>query len=288
MFISATPFNWMEVSLRYADINLYKYSPFPSFSGDQTYKDKSFNLKFKLIEEGEKNPELSIGFRDFIGTGNFSSEYIVSSKKIGDFDISVGLGWGNLSSLEGLKNPFIDFSNEFEFRDSFVGKGGNFEFDRWFRGAKVSSFYGLEYLNKRSGLRFKFDYDSSNPFGLPKESNFSYGLSIPASKYIDINLFRHRGTSLGFGISYKANYSEEFIPKNEFVPSIAFNENDQESLSENDEVFFGTMNVLLQQFGIFPQKIYIENHRIFIVIDQSRYRNLNLASKRIYQIIEVL
>ena len=73
--------------LRYADINTEKYSPFKSFSGDQTYKDKSFNLKIKLIEETEKFPELSIGFRDFIGTGKFSGEYIVSSKKIGDFDL---------------------------------------------------------------------------------------------------------------------------------------------------------------------------------------------------------
>ena len=45
LFISANPFNWMEVSLRYADINTEKYSRFKSFSGDQTYKDKSFNLK---------------------------------------------------------------------------------------------------------------------------------------------------------------------------------------------------------------------------------------------------
>ena len=94
MLIIASPFNWMEVSLRYADINLYKYSPFPTFSGNQTYKDKSFNLKMRLIKESDTTPELSIGFRDFIGTGRFSGEYIVSSKKIGDFDLTVGLGWG--------------------------------------------------------------------------------------------------------------------------------------------------------------------------------------------------
>ena len=53
MFITAVPFDWMEVSLRYADINLYKYSPFPTFSGNQTYKDKSFNLKMRLIKESD-------------------------------------------------------------------------------------------------------------------------------------------------------------------------------------------------------------------------------------------
>ena len=28
LFITANPFNWMEVSLRYADINTIKYSPY--------------------------------------------------------------------------------------------------------------------------------------------------------------------------------------------------------------------------------------------------------------------
>ena len=166
----------MEVSLRYADINTEKYSPFKSFSGDQTYKDKSFNLKIKLIEETEKFPELSIGFRDFIGTGKFSGEYIVSSKKIGDFDFTVGLGWGALSTNDGIDNPFVNIDESFNSRPIDYGKGGNIQFDRWFRGEKASSFYGLEYLNKYSGIRFKVDYDSSNPFNLTKESNFSYGL----------------------------------------------------------------------------------------------------------------
>ena len=61
LFMTATPFNWMEVSLRYADVNLYKYSRYFSFPGNQSYKDKSFNMKLRLIQETERFPELSIG-----------------------------------------------------------------------------------------------------------------------------------------------------------------------------------------------------------------------------------
>ena len=117
LFIIATPMNWMEVSLRYADINSIKYSQFKFFSGDQTYKDKSFNLKLKLIEETENTPELTLGFRDFIGTGKFSGEYLVTSKKIGDFDFTLGLGWGSLSSDDGIENPFIDIDQNFATRE---------------------------------------------------------------------------------------------------------------------------------------------------------------------------
>ena len=138
LLISANPFDWMEVSLRYADINTRKYSPYKSFSGDQTYKDKSFNLKIKLIEESERFPELSIGFRDFIGTGKFSGEYIVTSKKIGDFDFTAGLGWGALSESKGIKNPFIDIDESFSLRSRDFGQGGNVEFNRWFKGQYFS------------------------------------------------------------------------------------------------------------------------------------------------------
>ena len=288
LLITATPFDWMEVSLRYADINTAKYSPYPSFSGDQTYKDKSFNLKLRLIEESDRFPGLSIGFRDFIGSGKFSGEYIVSSKKIGDFDFSVGLGWGALSGRDGLKNPLIDIDNSFSDRKSEYNRGinrsGTLGLDRWFKGEKVSAFYGFEYINKHSGLRFSMDYDSSNPFSLDKESDFAFGLSIPASKYLDIKLFRHRGTSLGFALSYKANYSKSIIKSSDLIPIINFNNDDLKLLSSRDEVFSGTINVLLARFGIYSQQMFLDSGNLEIIIDQTNYRNLNTATKRVIQL----
>ena len=286
LFISANPFDWMEVSLRYADINLYKYSPYKSFSGEQTYKDKSFNLKLKLIKETDRFPELSIGFRDFIGTGKFSGEYIVSSKRVGDFDFTVGLGWGALSDKDGITNPFIDVSDHFSTRPRITGRGGNFEFDKWFTGPKASAFYGFSYLNKYSGLRFKMDYDTSNPFNLEKKSNYSFGLSIPASKYLDINLFRHRGTNLGLGVSYKADYSKNIIPKQKIINPISFSQSDKDLLSSNDEVFTGTINALLSQNEIYVQEIFFDSKDLFITIDQANFRNLNLAAKKTIQLID--
>ncbi len=286
LFITANPFYWMEVSLRYADINTAKYSPYESFSGDQTYKDKSFNLKIKLVEETERFPELSIGFRDFIGTGRFAGEYVVTSKKIGDFDFTAGLGWGSLSESKGIKNPFIDIDESYSIRPNNLGFGGNIEFNRWFKGPKASAFYGFSYLNKYSGIRFKMDYDKSNPFNLKKESNYSFGLAIPASEYFDINLFKHRGIDIGFGLSYKANYAKNIVPKNEVINPINFSEEDKDLLSSNDDVFSGTINQLLSRFQIFTQEIYFKNNDLFISVDQSNYRNLNLAAKRVVQITD--
>ncbi len=286
LFISANPFDWMEVSLRYADINTRKYSPYRSFSGDQTYKDKSFNLKIKLIEETDRFPELSIGFRDFIGTGKFSGEYVVTSKKIGDFDFTAGLGWGSLSESKGIKNPFINIDESYSSRPLDIGQGGDIEFKRWFKGPKASAFYGFSYLNKYSGLRFKMDYDKSNPFNLRKDSDYSFGLSIPASNFIDINIFKHRGVDIGFGLSYKANYSKQLIQKDEVINPVSFSQKDIDLLSANDEVFSGTINVLLSKYQIFTQEIYLKENNFYISVDQTKYRNLNLAAKRVVQIID--
>ena len=116
-----------------------------------------------------------------------------------------------------------------------------------------------------------------------KKSDFSFGISIPASKFLDINLFRHRGTSIDLGVSYKANYSKELIKKNDPIILNSFNDQDKSLLKSNDDIFSGTMNVMLQNFGIFTQNIYLKEDSLEIVVDQNRYRNLNLATKRSIQ-----
>ena len=113
---------------------------------------------------------------------------------------------------------------------------------------------------------------------MKKDSNYSFGLSIPATKYVDINIYKHRGTDLGFGISYKANYSKNIIQKNEFIQDLEFTENDKHLLSSNDDVFSGTINVILAKYEIYTQSIYLESNNLHLTVDQNKYRNLNDAT----------
>ena len=46
----ASPFNWMEASYRYAEIKTEKYGP-SAYSGNQSLKDKGFDIKFKVMRE---------------------------------------------------------------------------------------------------------------------------------------------------------------------------------------------------------------------------------------------
>ena len=101
----AAPYDWLEVSYQYTDLTNRLFSQVFEFSGNQTAKDKGFNLKIMAFEEGDFVPSISLGIRDVGGTGIFSSEYVVASKRFNLIDSTLGIGWGNLSTND-YGNPF--------------------------------------------------------------------------------------------------------------------------------------------------------------------------------------
>ena len=100
-------FPWMQSTVRYTDVRTQLYSPFPGFSGDQTLKDKGIDVRFRLLSESYLLPELSVGFRDFGGTGFFESEFVGLSKKIGPVDLHLNIGWGYLGRNANIRTPFV-------------------------------------------------------------------------------------------------------------------------------------------------------------------------------------
>src|SRR5207248_2022592 len=79
-------FPWLEASFRYT-IN-YALAPI----GQRALYDRSFDLKARLFEEGRFTPQIAVGLQDFIGTGVYSSEYVVASKRYGPVDLTAGMG----------------------------------------------------------------------------------------------------------------------------------------------------------------------------------------------------
>ena len=79
-----------------------------------------------------------------MGTGVESAEYLVASKKMADFDITLGMGWGRLAGNGDFKNPMTLFSEKFKYRPNFDGEIGGFSSYR-FRGEEVGIFGGISY-----------------------------------------------------------------------------------------------------------------------------------------------
>jgi hypothetical protein len=122
--------------------------------------DRSFDLHYLLFREGTYTPSVAIGLRDFIGTGTYSSEYIVASRQFTpQLRVSAGLGWGRLASRGGFSNPLGAISPSFLVRPrGFTGTGGVAEINRFFRG-DAAPFAGVEYqVNDR--LRLMVEYSS--------------------------------------------------------------------------------------------------------------------------------
>ena len=68
LLLTASPFPWMEATYRYAEIKNRKYGP-SSYSGNQTLKDKGFDVKVLDLKRNISFPAVAIGFRDIAGTG---------------------------------------------------------------------------------------------------------------------------------------------------------------------------------------------------------------------------
>ena len=220
--IVAYPFDWLEASYGYTDINSMLYSSVKAFSGGQSYKDKGFSTKIKLLNEKRFIPALAVGVRDAAGTGYFSSEYFVASKRIGNIDATVGLGWGFLNA-QGYKNPFTKIDPSFDTRGRVEGSlGGEFEVKSFFSGP-MGAFAGLElFIPNSNGARIKMEYDATdytreaNQF-LEQDSKFNIGVTYPVSNRLSVKFGIVRGNTLNFGFSLKSNFSttKKGIPKSE-------------------------------------------------------------------------
>ncbi|WP_324039538.1 YjbH domain-containing protein [Aeromonas dhakensis] len=211
--VSVQPFEWFEATLRYTDVRTQLYSSSPGFSGDQTYKDKGIDFKFRLMQESTWLPTVSLGFRDLMGTGLFDSEYVVASKRYGPFDFTLGMGWGNMGESGNITNPFCRWKDDWCGRDgSYSSGGGKFETGNMFHG-NSALFGGVEYQTPWQPLRLKLEYDGndySNEFSgkVTQSSPINVGVVYRVFDYMDTHLSYQRGNTLMWGVTLRTNFND--------------------------------------------------------------------------------
>ena len=219
---------WLEATFRYTDIENIFITGDPSFSGDQTFKDRGADLKLKVLNESKYAPALAIGVQDGLGTGLFSSEYVVVSKRFYDLDFSLGIAWGNLGSAGHIKNPLIYLSETFRNRARDTGFGGRFNLGTYFSGERAAIFGGVEYRTPLKGLSLKVEYDSNNyqseplfgdpdfppitPF-TPQTTPFNFGANYRPFPWIEVSGGYERGNTWMFRFSVRYNFNDRGMPK---------------------------------------------------------------------------
>jgi len=206
--LSANPFDWFEASFFYTNVQdrPYCYEIY-DFVCQQDFKDKGFNVKLRLKEQG-KLPAIAIGLNDFAGTGIYSSEYIVGSYGINRTDFHFGLGFGLLNGSDlSFKNPLSYISGTFKDRPTNTeGLGGSFQPSRYFSGETASPFFGVSHALSNK-LLLKAEYDSTVRPGLvpyrTPESDFSFGVDYLITDNFSIGVSYERGDYASFKFVYK-------------------------------------------------------------------------------------
>ncbi len=228
LHLTLLPLPWFEGVFRYTDVTNRPYSRVRGFGEGQSYKDRGFDFKLRLLEESSSFPELSLGIRDFAGTGIFGGEYLVASRRYYDFDFTLGMAWGRLGARGGVNNPLTLFSNGFKRRAVNRADSGRVtgvpQTSRWFRGEEVALFGGMEWVTPLRGLTLKMEYDGNNyrneplnndqPVNSPVNAAFNY----KAWDALDLSVGLERGNTFMLRIGTSSNFNRDTGPPKLFDP----------------------------------------------------------------------
>lgn len=210
--ISAQILPGVEAAFRYSVVEDFNAKP----AGNNSLFDRSFDIRLRLVEEGIAVPGVVVGLQDFLGTGIYSGEYIAATKTLdageaGTFKLTGGVGWGRLAGLNAVTNPLRALSSSFGDRGEFDGTGGNVEFGRYFQGAEMGYFGGIEWATPIEGLTAKVEY---SPDLYERERLFSsfdpvapvnLGLEYRPTDGIEIGAYYMYGSEFGVRLSFSGN-----------------------------------------------------------------------------------
>ena len=272
--LTSSPYDWLEASFFYMNIEdeqlCRKNAQGESFC--QGYKDKGFNFKFRVKEEGLL-PAIAIGINDIAGTGFYSSEYIIGSYGINNLDLHFGLTWGELNgSNNSFKNPLGYVSEDFFNRpDGFEGRGGQFEPSRYFSGKESSPFIGITYA-PNSKILVKFETDNTltpGKVGYEKaKSDYSFSIDYSITNNFTIGIANERDTHLSLKFVYKNNPK---VSKSRYkYKKIDHNKRDSKyvKLIRN-----------LNENGIIVDKIFEDSNQIGLQMSQFTHPNLDIINE---------
>lgn len=211
------PFDWLEGVYRFTDTSTIRYAADPT--GKQSTKDKSFDIKARLWKENHWRPEVAVGLRDLGGTGLFSGEYVVATKRWNDLDFNLGLGWGYIGKRGDVENPLGLLYDAFNTRPGASGgsQGGLVSFTSFFRGP-AALFGGIQWQTPWEPLQLKVEYEGNNyknDYGGPtvtQTSALNYGASYRLNEALSMHAGWERGNTLMIGLTLQTDISPRRAP----------------------------------------------------------------------------
>ena len=311
MFAKMQFFPWLEAVLKYTKGYHQPYLQF--YSTSQHWSDKSMDIKLRLLEEGKPPfgwlpekviPELAVGLLDFGGTGAFSGEFLVASKRYKNIDFSLGLGWDSLAGVDHISNP-LGWLNDIlsEINIGSVQKGGGIDFGRVFEGERISIFGGIEYFTPVPNLSVKLEYDTRKyPEGAhvdyfdPNSRIFEIDSRISAAvnyRYhmterdkVDLTLGLVHGNALYASVAVHSNLNFSGTP-NIYMKAEELNQPYLEPYSrltpDWQKYLTDTIMWQMSNVGFVTHKVIFNGNELQVEMSQSRFkktiRGIDLAAR---------
>lgn len=188
--------------------------------GFETYRDRSFDVRYLLLTETENRPAVTVGLQDFSGTGIYAGEYLVATKNFdqpfslpGKVKVTAGLGWGRLGSKGSIGSLFGSTRPTF---DGGSDTGGKPSTDQWFRGP-MAPFGGVEWqVSDRLGLKAEYSSDAYDPETsrgvFERKSQLNFGLEYQASDRLRVGGYWLYGSEIGVSAQLQMNPNRPVTP----------------------------------------------------------------------------
>ncbi len=206
---------WMEASFRYTVFN-----PGDKRGVKDFQRDRSFEVKAKLLDEGQRRPAVAVGIRDIFGTGVLAGEYLVASKRIGSVDVTAGIGWGRFAERNTIDNPLELIDERLGERKGFVaGDQGQPLEGTFFRGPKAGFFGSLEWELPRWNITLLGEMSSDrnereirNRY-FDDTSPFNYGIRWTPAPGLQLTASHQLGHDFALSVSAQLDTLADVVPK---------------------------------------------------------------------------
>ena len=231
--------------------------------------------------------ELSVGVRDFGGTGLFDGEFVAANKRFGPLDVTLGMAWGYMGTSGNFTNPFCKASDKFCDRSSDTkGNGGMVDFERWFKG-DAAIYGGLEYQTPYKPLTLKLEYDSNDysqdfpvvrgGVDMTQHTPWNVGVLYRFNDWATAKVSYERGDTLTMGFDLTTNFNEiasvwRDTEAAELRPTQA---------SSMDEVDLAKLTEELDTIAGYEQaQVLVDDKTLVVKGEQVKYRDREVALER--------
>ena len=169
-------------------------------SGYGDYKDKSMDLKYQFLPEGQYLPALALGIMDPVGNRLYPAQYLVASKQIYPFDFTLGFGNGRFG-----KQPLAGAGKETECGAEIFSDPRE-----WLKDARP--FWGIQFSpSEKYSLMMeynpiRYNLQTSDPaqakyFTRPVPLRYNFGLRWRPLAWTEVDLTFQRGNEIGLNVS---------------------------------------------------------------------------------------